>query len=141
MTAVAQRYRARADAFRRRTEATGDGQRSRPSPCEGRAARDVVGHVAAMREATLRPLGRRPGPAPDAAGDPLGAFLTARAGVEAVLGAPALAEAPCETPAGTVTAERHIDEVLSDDLVLHGQDAAIDAGDAAAPRATRSPTT
>src|SRR5690606_42098894 len=101
MTAVAQRYRARADAFRRRTEATGDGQRSRPSPCEGRAARDVVGHVAAMREATLRPLGRRPGPAPDAAGDPLRAFPTARPGVAAAVGAPALTPAPCAPPPGS----------------------------------------
>ncbi|WP_420158474.1 TIGR03086 family metal-binding protein [Nocardiopsis sp. CNT-189] len=140
MTAIAQRYRGRADAFQRRIEGTGDGQWHRPSPCEGWSALDVVGHVVDMHEAMLRPLGRRLGPAPAAADDPLAAFLAARADVEAVLADPALAAAPCDTPAGTVSAERHIDEVLSDDIVLHcwdlakatGQDADLDPGDAAA---------
>jgi hypothetical protein len=54
--------------------------------------------------------------------DPLGAFKAARAEVEAVLDDPQLAGAESETPNGRMTVEQHIDEVVSDDMVLHGWD-------------------
>lgn len=72
----------------------------------------------------LRPVNRRPSPGPSVQDDPLGAFQSARADVEAVLDDPELASSSCETPAGPMTAEQQIDEVVSDDLVLHGWDLA-----------------
>jgi uncharacterized protein (TIGR03086 family) len=41
-----------------------------------------------------------------------------------VLDDPALAQTECDTPAGKMTAEAQIDQVVSDDLVLHGWDLA-----------------
>lgn len=37
---------------------------------------------------------------------------------------PELARIECDTPGGRVTAEQHIDQVVSDDMVLHGWDLA-----------------
>jgi uncharacterized protein (TIGR03086 family) len=65
-----------------------------------------------------------PGPAPSVKDDPLAAFRAARADVEAVLDDPELASSDCYTPNGSMTVEQQIDEVISDDLVLHGWDLA-----------------
>jgi uncharacterized protein (TIGR03086 family) len=65
-----------------------------------------------------------PSPAPSVKDDPLAAFRAARADVEAVLDDPELASSDCDTPNGRMTVEQQIDEVISDDLVLHGWDLA-----------------
>lgn len=124
MTAIADRYRARADAFERKVAAVQPEQWTNQSPCEDWTARDVVGHVVDMHGAMLGPLGRELGPAPAVAADPLGAFRSPRADLEVVLDDPGVAGTVCNTPAGQVTAEQHIDEVVSDDMVLHGWDLA-----------------
>lgn len=56
--------------------------------------------------------------------DPLAAFRSARADLDAVLTDPALAATLCETPNGAMTAATHIDAVASEDLVIHGWDLA-----------------
>ncbi len=60
--------------------------------------------------------------APSVHDDPLAAFKAARADVEAVLVDPELAGAGCETPNGPMRVEQQIDEVVSDDMPLHGWD-------------------
>ena len=124
MTTIADRYRRRADAFERKVAAVPPDGWSGPSPCAAWSARDVVDHIIAMHGSMLRPLGRGLSQAPSVADDPLAAFRAARADVEVVLDDPDLAGRDCETPTGPMTAEQHIDRVVSDDLVLHGWDLA-----------------
>jgi uncharacterized protein (TIGR03086 family) len=124
MSEIADRYRRRAAAFEGKVAAVLPDQWSNPSPCEDWDARGVVDHVVGMHDAMLRPVGRRLSPAPPVAGDPLAAFRSARTDVELVLDDPELAGTGCDTPAGQLTAAQHIDQALSDDLVLHGWDLA-----------------
>jgi uncharacterized protein (TIGR03086 family) len=126
---IADRYRARAEAFERKVAAVRPDQWANQSPCEDWTARDVVRHVIELHAAMLRPLDRQLSPAPSVDDDPLGAFTAARADVQAVLDDPGFT--------GTEPFE-HIDQAVSVDLVIHGwdlaratgQDATIDPGDA-----------
>lgn len=137
MNAIADRYHAHADAFERTVAAVPDEKWANPSPCAEWDARDVVRHIVDMHAAMLRPLDRRLSPAPSVDDDPLAAFRAARADVEAVLADAEVAGAETETPMGTVTAEQQIDQVVSDDMVLHrwdlaqatGQDGSMDSDD------------
>jgi uncharacterized protein (TIGR03086 family) len=129
MTSIGERYR--------RHAATQADQWSRQSPCEAWSARDVVDHIVALHAAMMASAGRTLSPALSVQQDPLAAFQAARSDVGAVLDDPDLARSECDTPEGRMTVERHIDEVVSDDLVLHGwdlaratgQDDTIDPGD------------
>ncbi len=120
MGEIAERYRRRAEAFEQKVTGVRPEQWGNQSPCAKWSARDVVDHIVAMHGYMLMPVGRTVEPA----GDPLEAFLGARAAVEAVLDDPVLAAQECETPAGPMTVEGQIDQVVSDDLVLHGWDLA-----------------
>ena len=124
MNAIADRYRSRADAFERKVAAVRPGQWSNQSPCEDWNARDVLRHIIDMHGVMLRPLHRRLSPAPSVEDDPLGAFKSARADVEAVLDDPELAGTEDDSPVGRLTVEQHIDQVISADLVIHGWDLA-----------------
>lgn len=124
MGEIADRYRRRADAFERLIAGVRPEQWTDPSPCAKWSARDVVDHIVSMHGYMLRPLNRGLSPAPAVAEDPLGAFRAARADIEAVLGDPDLATVEAETHNGAMTIERHIDEVVSDDIVLHSWDLA-----------------
>lgn len=124
MNAIADRYRRRADAFERKVAAVRQAQWSNQSPCEKWDARDVVRHVVMMHGAMLGPLDRQLSSTQTVDDDPLHAFRSARADIEAVLDDPSLARRECDTPIGRVTAAQHIDEALSDDIVLHGWDLA-----------------
>jgi len=120
---VLERYRHAADAFERKIEAVRPDQWANRSPCADWTARDVVSHVVEMHGAMLRAVQRSPRPAAD--DDPLAAFRTARADVEAVLADPELAGVEVASPyAGQLPAERHIDQVMVDELVVHGWDLA-----------------
>jgi uncharacterized protein (TIGR03086 family) len=124
MSAVADRYRRHADAFERKVGAVRPEQWSNQSPCEAWDARDVVEHVVVMHGVMLRPVNREPRAAPSVEDDPVRAFKSARADLEAVLDDPELAGRECDTPNGRMTVAQQIDEVVSDDLVLHGWDLA-----------------
>jgi uncharacterized protein (TIGR03086 family) len=121
---IANRYRTRADDFERKVAAVRPEQWTNQSPCEDWDARGVVRHIVIMHGAMLRPLDRGRSPAPSVDDDPLGAFRSARADIEAVLADPSLAQIEDSSPAGQITVERHIDQVVSVDLVLHGWDLA-----------------
>jgi len=139
MTAVADRYRRRADEFERTVEGVRPDQWPDQSPCERWTARDVVDHVVGMHQHVLGAVDRPQTAAPPVAEDPLAAFRAARADAEAVLADASLGAVECDTPTGKMTVERHIDLVLSDDMVQHrwdlaratAQDDTIDAEDVA----------
>ena len=99
-------------------------QWSNQSPCDDWKARDVVRHIVDMHGVMLRPLDRQLRPAPSVDEDPLGAFRSARADVEAVLDDPALAGIEFEGYVGRTTVEQSIDQVVSGDMVFHGWDLA-----------------
>jgi len=124
MSEIEDRYRAHADAFAQKVAGAAPDSWSNQSPCADWTALEVVGHIVIMHDAMLHPLGRTLSPAPAVEDDPLGAFTSARADIEAILSDPALAETPVVTPGGSMTAAEHIDGVVSDDMVLHGWDLA-----------------
>ncbi len=124
MSEIADRYRRRADAFERKVAAVRSDQWNAPSPCEKWTARDVVGHIIDMHAVVLHHLDRRLSAAPPVAVDPLAAFRSARADVEAILDDPSLASRVCDTPTGTMTAAEDIDAIPGSDLPLHGWDLA-----------------
>ncbi|NEA34886.1 TIGR03086 family metal-binding protein [Streptomyces sp. SID13031] len=120
MGEIAERYRRRAEAFELKVAAVRPEQWGNQSPCEKWSARDVLDHIVAMNGYMLMPVGRTLA----AEADALKSFQAARAAVEAVLDDPELAGQECDTPAGWMTVEGQIDQVVSDDLVLHGWDLA-----------------
>ncbi len=120
MGEIAERYRRRADQFEQKIAAVQPDQWGNQSPCEKWSARDVVDHLVAMHGYMLMPVGRTL----ETADEPLMAFQRARAAVEAVLADPELSAQLCDTPAGQMTVAEQIDQVVSDDLVLHGWDLA-----------------
>lgn len=120
MGEIAERYRRRADAFERKVAAVRADQWANQSPCAGWTARDVVEHVVTMHGAVLTPVARKL----ERSDDPLTAFQEARAAIEDVLDDPVAALTETDTPTGPMTTERHIDEAVSDDLVVHGWDLA-----------------
>ena len=120
MGEIAERYRRRAEAFEQKVAAVRSDQWENQSPCAKWTARDVVEHVVTMHAVMLTPVARKLEPADD----PLTAFQEARAAIEDVLDDPVAALTETDTPAGRLTTEQHVDEVVSDDLVLHGWDLA-----------------
>jgi uncharacterized protein (TIGR03086 family) len=121
---IAERYRRHAAAFEQKVAAVRPEQWSNRSPCEKWTARDVVQHIVDMHAVMLRPLGRELSAAPSVDDDPLAALRAARADVEALLDDPSTASMESDTPSGRMTTAQHIDQVVSDDLVLHGWDLA-----------------
>jgi uncharacterized protein (TIGR03086 family) len=122
MEQIADRYRRRATEFERKVAAVPPEAWSNQSPCVQWTARDVVDHIVGMHGYMLEPGGRSFGT--QVRDDPLRAFQEARAAVQEVLDNPELAGQEADTPTGKLTAEQHIDQVVSDDLVLHGWDLA-----------------
>ncbi|ONI67159.1 TIGR03086 family protein [Kribbella sp. ALI-6-A] len=122
MEEIADRYRRRAAEFERRIAAVPPDAWSNQSPCARWTARDVVDHIVGMHGYMLGPGGRAFGTQVN--DDPLRAFQEARAAVQEVLDNPELAGQEVDTPIGRMTAEQHVDQVVSDDLVLHGWDLA-----------------
>jgi uncharacterized protein (TIGR03086 family) len=77
-----------------------------------------------MHGAMLRPLGRSLTDAPAVDVDPLAAFRSARHDLMQVLSDDEVARSDVPTPGGTMTLAEHIDQVASQDLVIHGWDLA-----------------
>jgi uncharacterized protein (TIGR03086 family) len=115
VTEIADRYRRRADAFLALVDGTPAEAWSRPSPCAGWLARDVVAHVVDHSAQVLREkAGRSDVPAFADFADPSTALRAALTAVERVLDDPA-------TPAEVV---RYLDLALGVDLPQHGWDLA-----------------
>ncbi|MFI6095230.1 TIGR03086 family metal-binding protein [Lentzea sp. NPDC051213] len=113
---IAERYRARADAFEAKVANVRSDQWDNPSPCAKWTARGVVDHVIDMHGVML-------GHQIPRTDDPLTDFREARRQVQEAL-ASDRAKAEVATPGGAMTLEDHIDQVVSDDIVLHGWDLA-----------------
>ncbi|SDJ21452.1 TIGR03086 family protein [Lentzea albidocapillata subsp. violacea] len=116
MTSISARYRARADAFEAKVAHVKSDAWDNPSPCAQWTALEVVDHVIDMHGVMLgHPIPRTE--------DPLTDFREARRQVQEALDSDR-AHSEVSTPAGPMTLEDHVDQVVSDDLVLHGWDLA-----------------
>jgi uncharacterized protein (TIGR03086 family) len=121
---TADRYRRLAASFADRIRAVPDGAWTRPSPCEGWTALDVVRHVTEAPGFILGMAGREIGPIPPVDDDPLAAFVAASAAVQACLDDPAVAGIEFEGFFGPTTLSVAIDRFVCFDLVVHAWDLA-----------------
>ena len=128
MTAISERYKKLSTAFADKVAAVPDGSWSNQSPCAEWNARDVVRHVVDTQGMFLGFIGKELGDVPSVDDDPVSAWNTARAVVQANLEDPASAQAEFDGFWGKSTFEAGVDRFLCTDLVVHGWDLARSAG-------------
>ena len=121
------RYRIIADGFSARVSGVpGDDPRwSSPAPCAGWAARDVVRHLVEAHGIFYGLIEHDPGlEMPSVDDDPAAAWAAARAGMEAALGDPDVAEREFDGTFGRTTWGASIDRFLTGDVLIHTWDVA-----------------
>jgi len=124
MSEISERYRQVADGFSARAKAVPDDGWDRPSPCEKWTARDVVGHVATTSGLFVGRVGYELPKGPSADDDPVGAWETARAGVQAALEDPSVATREHERGMGRMTLETTVGMFGIGDVLVHTWDLA-----------------
>ena len=122
----ADRHRRVAAAFTATVEATPEAAWDDPAPPQGWVARDVVRHLVEWFPAFLEGatgITLRSGPSVD--DDPVGAWRTQTAAVQALLDDPASADRVDELPhLGTMSVGEAIDRIYTGDVFLHRWDLA-----------------
>ena len=125
MTEIADRYRRIAEQFTQRVRGVPDGRWDDPAPPEGWVARDVVGHLTTWVPdyfyETWDLGAARP---PDAAVDPVGAWLALDAVLQAALDDPEVACGRRDTRMGDQSFEDQIDMICTPDVLAHTWDLA-----------------
>ncbi len=124
MSTSADRYRRLSDRFREIVAAVPQDRWSSPSPCEDWTALDVTRHVVESHGLFEQLAGRPLDATPDVDADPVGAFDTVRAIVQADLDDPERAATSWDGHFGRTTFEDAIDRFVGLDLVVHGWDVA-----------------
>ncbi|HEY8544376.1 MAG TPA: TIGR03086 family metal-binding protein [Acidimicrobiales bacterium] len=124
MSEIADRYRRLSDAFAAKVAAVPADAWSKPTPCDGWTARDLVRHVIDTQGMFLRFVGRSLGDIPSVDDDPVAAWDAARAVVQADLEDPERAAAEYDSMFGRTRWEDGVDRFLNFDLVVHGWDLA-----------------
>ncbi|MGH3494629.1 MAG: TIGR03086 family metal-binding protein [Sciscionella sp.] len=120
MSEIADRYRRRAAGFTARVEAVADDRWSRPSPCEGWTARDVVQHMTDGAATFLRRVDREI----PAASSPAALWAATRDMVQVALDDPTVASTEYDTPMGRMSFEQGVDQFVSFDTLIHTWDLA-----------------
>ncbi|GAC1601244.1 MAG: maleylpyruvate isomerase family mycothiol-dependent enzyme [Acidimicrobiales bacterium] len=128
MGEIADRYRRLSQAFADKIAAVPTEAWTRPSPCEGWNARDIVGHVVSSQGMFLGFVGGAASEGPSVADDPEGAWNAARASVQSRLDDPEAAAVEFDGFSGRSTFEAAVGRFLCMDLVVHGWDLARSAG-------------
>jgi uncharacterized protein (TIGR03086 family) len=135
MSEISERYRKVAARFTDRVRAVPDAAWDNPSPCEGWAARDVVGHVVTSTGFFLGRAGIELPEGPSVDDDPLGAWERACDAMQSALDSPETASHEYETPMGRATLEQTVGQFGVGDVLVHtwdlaratGQDETLDA--------------
>lgn len=99
-----------------------------PSPCDGWAASDVLGHMIDAQRSFLSDRGVALGAAPDVTADPSAAWAAHRDEVLGLLGDPAVAEAGFDGHFGPTTIGETLVRFYVFDMVAHRWDIAHAAG-------------
>lgn len=124
---IVERYTALADQFGARVEATPDSGWSKPSPCEGWTAKDVVSHVVGNQVNLVRGV-TGDDLAIDVDADPKGAWLASYAAVKSALSTPGALQTPMQGPVGEIPASELVGRFLSNDVLVHTWDFARSVG-------------
>lgn len=125
MSDTAERWRRLSAEFTRRAEAVQNGAWSRPAPCEGWVARDVVRHLVEWMPGLFLESAGLPvpkGPAVD--DDPVGAWRAVDDAIQAALEDPQAAQRVTETRAGRMTLEQLVEMTGLMDVLVHTWDLA-----------------
>jgi len=149
MSEISDRYRRIAAAFTERVHAVPAGAWDNPAPCEGWVARDVVGHMVEWMPHLLKDAAGIELPAgPSAAEDPVGAWDTMNAGLQAVLDDPDVDRHNfVNEHIGTMPVSQAVNMIMVNDVFLHtwdlaratGLDETLDPDEAAAMFAGMEP--
>lgn len=97
---------------------------TRPSPCEGWAARDVVRHLIQTQRDFLTGRGLDPGPAGDVDADPAAAWRAHSSSVRALLARPEVPAAAYDGYFGPTTVGQTLVQFYVPDMVVHRWDIA-----------------
>jgi uncharacterized protein (TIGR03086 family) len=124
MSEVSERFRDVADGFSARTKAVPSGRWDDPSPCEQWTARDVVGHLVGAVGMFVGRVGVELPDGPSVADDPVGAWETARQGVQAALEEPSIATREYDGAMGRSTLEGTVGKFGIGDVLVHTWDLA-----------------
>jgi uncharacterized protein (TIGR03086 family) len=129
MSETAERWRTVADDFTERVRAVPDDAWTRPAPCEGWDARDVVRHLVEWIPSWVRDRAGVDLPAgPSVDDDPVGAWQAVDDGVRRVLDDPELAGREADTPMGRTSVEKLLAMAGVSDVLIHTWDLARAAG-------------
>lgn len=101
---------------------------SRPSPCEGWAARDVVRHLIDTQRDFLAGRGFDPGAAPDVDADPAAAWRAHASAVGELLARPEIPDTGYDGWFGPTTVGRTLAQFYVPDMVIHRWDVAAAVG-------------
>lgn len=124
MDDVAEQYRRLSTRMTRLIAAVPDDAWSRPSPCEGWTARDLVGHLIDVHGRFQSLAGRKLVDHPPVEEDPLGAWEAVREQMQSDLEDPARRDQEYEGRLGRSTFGKSVDGFIRFDLVVHAWDLA-----------------
>jgi uncharacterized protein (TIGR03086 family) len=125
VTEVSERYRNVAAQMTARVRAVPAGAWDNPSPCEGWAARDVIGHLVGWISAfPLGSVGIGILATPSVDEDVAGSWDVLNGAIQAALDDPHTAARELDTPMGRVTLEQAIDMFCTADVLVHTWDLA-----------------
>jgi uncharacterized protein (TIGR03086 family) len=124
MEDVADRYRRLSARMTERIAGVPDDAWSRPSPCEGWTALDLVAHLVDVHRRFETMVGRDLVEHPPVENDPLGAWQAVRDQMQADLEDPARRDEEYDGRLGRSTFGRSVDGFVCFDLVVHGWDLA-----------------
>src|SRR3954469_24438142 len=122
MTEIAERYERITAQFTDRVRAVPEDGWNNPSPCEGWAARDVVGHLTEWIPGFFGSQGVEFPPVPSVQDDPVDAWVTVQETVAKALADPAVADKQIETPFSKQSLAETVDMIVTGDVFTHTWD-------------------
>lgn len=125
---TAERYRKVAGQFTERVRAVPADAWDNPSPCEGWAARDVVGHLVGWVPDFISRWGVDLPAGPSANTDPVGAWTRLNEGIQAALDDPEVAAREADSPMGRRSLQDIVGMIVMGDVLIHTWDLSRSAG-------------
>lgn len=117
------RYCSLADQFGARVEAASDDAWSKPAPCEGWTAKDVVDHVTEIQRNVAKSITGEE-PAIEAGADPKQVWRTSYDAMKSALAQPGALEKTMPGPMGEMPVAMMVGRILASDVLVHTWDLA-----------------
>jgi uncharacterized protein (TIGR03086 family) len=136
---IAERYRKVAAGFTERVSGVPAGAWDNPAPCDGWVARDVVGHLVEWVPWFFERWDVDLKPAVSVQEDPVAAWTSVDAAIQAALDDPQVCAREADSPVGRRPLEQMVAMIVMNDVLIHtwdlaratGQDEALDADEVA----------